>query len=156
MNMPAIARGLLLAFVCSAPSLMAAEFAPLPKGFRNWVHTKSMVIPDKNHGLYGFHNVYANPKALQTLKSGGVYPEGASFVVSFYEVKNEGGASSQGAKLMDAVMIKSAKAKNTGNWAFGVYDASGKKKNVDVVKNCFECHQAQAKATDYVFEKYID
>ncbi len=145
-----------LCWLFSASLAVATEFAPLPKGFRNWVHTKSMVIPDKSHGLYGFHNNYANPKALQTLKSGGTYPEGSTFVISFYEVKNEGGMTSQGGKLMDAVMVKSAKAKNTGGWAYGVYDPMGKKKAVDVVKNCYECHKAQAKATDYIFEKYID
>jgi hypothetical protein len=145
-----------VSILCSAGLAFAAEFAPLPKNFRSWTHTKSMVIPDKSHGLYGFHNIYANKKALMTLKSGGTYPEGAAFVVSFYEVKNEGGASSQGAKIMDAVMWKTAKAASTGGWAYGAYDAFGKKKAVDVVKNCYECHNAQAKATDYVFEKYID
>ncbi len=145
-----------LCLLCSTGLALATEFAPLPKGFRNWVHTKSMVIPDKTHGLYGFHNIYANAKALPTLKSGGTYPEGASFVVSFYDVKVEGGASNQGAKIMDAVMVKSAKAKSTGGWAYGVYDHAGKKKAVDVVKGCYECHNAQAKASDYVFEKYID
>ncbi|HYX32802.1 MAG TPA: cytochrome P460 family protein [Oligoflexus sp.] len=145
-----------VSILCSAGLAFAAEFAPLPKGFREWVHTKSMVIPDKTHGLYGFHNIYANKKAIPTLKSGGTYPDGAAFVVSFYEVKNEGGASNQGAKIMDAVMVKTAKAKATGGWAYGVYDPMGKKKAVDVVKGCYECHNAQAKATDYVFEKYID
>ncbi|MCX6127646.1 MAG: cytochrome P460 family protein, partial [Proteobacteria bacterium] len=145
-----------LGFLFSTGVAFAAEFAPLPKDFRAWVHTKSMVIPDKKHGLYGFHNIYANPKALQTLKSGGSYAEGSSFVVSFYDVKLEGGASNQGAKLMDAVMLKTAKAKTTGGWAYGVYDATGKKKAVDLVKGCYECHNAQAKATDFVFEKYID
>jgi hypothetical protein len=145
-----------LSLLCSAGLAFATEFAVLPKGFRMWTHTKSMVIPDKSHGLYGFHNIYANKKALTTLKAGGTYPEGASFVVSFYEVKNEGGASVQGPKIMDAVMVKTAKATTTGGWAYGVYDAKGKKKAVDVVKGCYECHNAQAKATDYVFEKYID
>lgn len=140
----------------SAGLCLAAEFAPLPKGFRSWTHTKSMVIPDKSHGLYGFHNIYANSKALGPLKSGGTYPEGASFVVSFYEVKTEGGASNQGAKIMDAVMVKTPKAKSTGGWAYGVYDPMGKKKGMDVAKGCYECHHAQAKASDYVFEKYID
>ncbi len=27
-----------------------------------------MVIPDKNHGLYGFHHIYVNKTGLQTLK----------------------------------------------------------------------------------------
>lgn len=144
-------------FLSSAIHAQGAEFAPLPKNFRLWTHTKSMVIPDKAHGLYGFHNIYANKKAMTAQKAGGTYPDGSSFVVSFYEVKNENGMSSQGPKIMDAVMVKASdKAAATGGWAFGVYDAAGKKKAVDVAKNCFECHAAQAKATDFVFHKYID
>ena len=54
-----------LAVPFAASALTAGEkTAALPKDFRAWTHTKSMVIPDKSHGLYGFHNIYANKAAL--------------------------------------------------------------------------------------------
>lgn len=137
-------------------SLGLAQTAALPKNFRSWAHTKSLVIPDKKHGLYGFHNIYANNLALPLVKKpGGKYPDGAQFVVSFYDVVNDKGMTSQGAKLMDAVMTKSAKATATGGWEYAVFDPAGKPKAINAAKDCHACHAKEAKATDFVFHKYI-
>lgn len=143
-----------LALAWSATGM--AQAAALPKNFRTWAHTKSLVIPDKKHGLYGFHNIYANNLALPLVKKpGGKYPEGAQFVVSFYDVVNANGMTSQGAKLMDAVMTKSAKATATGGWEYAVFDAAGKPKAINAAKDCHACHINGAKKTDFVFHKYI-
>ena len=134
----------------------AATPATLPADFRTWTHTKSMVIPDKKHGLYGFHNIYANDTALATVKKGtGVYAQGSTFVVSFYDVVDEGGTSNQGAKIMDAMMMKSAKEKATGGWLYAAFDGAGKQKPVNAAKDCHACHAQGAKKTDFVFSKYI-
>ena len=128
----------------------------LPKNYRYWTHTKSMVIPDKTHGLYGFHNIYANKKAFKALrKKSKKYPEGAKFVVSFYDVVEKDGTTNQGGKLMDALMIKSKTAKETGGWIFAVFDPKGKPKAINAKKDCFQCHADNASKTDFVFHKYI-
>ncbi|MEW6487855.1 MAG: cytochrome P460 family protein [Thermodesulfobacteriota bacterium] len=129
--------------------------AKLPKNFREWAHTKSMVIPDKSHGLYGFHNIYANEKALKSLKGGDKYTEEAAFVVSFYEVVDEGGMVSQGAKIMDAVMIKDRKASATEGWVYAAFGPDGKALPIDPVKDCYECHTS-VRDKDFVFHAYID
>ncbi|SMF02524.1 cytochrome P460 family protein [Pseudobacteriovorax antillogorgiicola] len=130
--------------------------AKLPKNFRFWTHTKSMVIPDKSHGLYGFHNIYANKKAYKTMiRSKKPYPNGAKFVVSFYDVVKKDGTTNQGKKLMDALMVKDSSAKDTGGWIFAAFDDKGAPKPINPKKDCFQCHADQAKNNDYVFHKYI-
>jgi hypothetical protein len=130
--------------------------ASLPKDFRSWTHTKSMVIPDKSHGLYGFHNIYANDAALGALKAGGKFPEGAAFVASFYDVIVEAGMTSQGKKLMDVYMEKDKSAGKTGGWIYAAFGPDGKAKAIDPVKDCYDCHALGAKGADFVFHKYID
>ena len=146
-----------LAIPFAASALSAGErTAALPKDFRAWTHTKSMVIPDKSHGLYGFHNNYANKAALPSLKKGGTFKEGSVMVISFYDVVVDGGMTTQGKKLMDAYMKKEKSAVKTGGWVYAAFGPDGKAKAIDPIKDCFDCHAAGAKNTDYVFHKYID
>lgn len=139
----------------AAGALASEKGVKLPKDFREWTHTKSMVIPNKSHGLYGFHNIYANDNALKTLKAGGTYKDEAAFVVSFYEVVDKDGMVTQGKKLMDVLMEKDRKAEKTGGWIWAAFDADGKAKVIDPVKDCYECHVPVAKK-DYVFHSYVE
>lgn len=134
----------------------AAMHHELPKGYREWTHVKSMVITDKSHGLYGFHNVYANPDAAKALRGGKGFPAGAAFLVSFYEVNTDGPMIMQGKKTMDAYMKKDAAAKDTGGWWFNAFGPDGKPLGLDVVKGCYQCHADGAKGTDLVFSKFIE
>ena len=129
--------------------------AELPKGFRDWAHTTSMVIPDKTHGLYGFHNVYANQKALKTLKGGGVYQEESAFVASFYEVVDRDGMVIPGDKIMDVLMVKDKKAAETAGWAYAAFGPDGNTLTVDPVKDCYDCHTA-VRDRDFVFHSYLE
>lgn len=133
-----------------------ANAAPLtlPKDFRTWTHTKSMVISDKSNGLYGVHNIYANESALAALKNAGSFPVGARFVASFYEVVNDGGTITPGAKIFDAMMEKSSVTSPTGGWSYAAFEPSGKAKPIDAMKNCHQCHQA-AQPSGFVFSKYV-
>jgi hypothetical protein len=129
--------------------------ATLPKDYRTWTHLRSMVVTDEDHGMYGFHDVYANAAALKTLRSAKkpvVFPDGATFVVSIYEVKQEQGIVKAGAKQRVVVQAKAAGAKETGGWRFGSYDPGGKPIAIDP-GNCFACH-TQAKDTDLVFTSF--
>jgi hypothetical protein len=144
------------AAVLATATVALAAALPRPAEFRAWAHVKSMVITDKGHGLYGFHHVYADPAALKALKGGGAYPEGARFAVSFYEVTTDGPMLGQGKKLMDTFMRKDASAKATGGWTFAASGPDGAPLALDVVKGCYECHAAGAKASDLVFSKYVE
>jgi hypothetical protein len=146
----------LAAAVLSVVAASVALAASSRAQFRSWAHVKSMVITDKSHGLYGFHNVYADPAALKALKGGTAYPEGAQFAVSFYEVTTDGPMVSQGKKLMDTFMRKDAASKATGGWVFEAAGPDGKPLAIDAAKACFECHAGGAKATGLVFSKYVD
>jgi hypothetical protein len=136
----------------------SAAVAALPRAadFRAWRHVKSMVITDKSHGLYGFHNVYADAAALKALRAGAAFPEGAQFAVSFYEVTTDGPMLGQGKKLMDTLMRKDVGAKGTGGWAFAASGPDGKPLALDVAKACYECHESGAKDSGLVFSKYVE
>lgn len=145
-------------FVLSATITFATmgKGISLPRGWRNFVHVKSMVIPDKGHGLYGFHHIYVNQKGLDALKKGDMYPEGTIFIGVFYDVVTEkDGSINQGKKLFYVLMKKDKKATDTGGWRYAAFGPDGKYLEKDVKKECYECHTA-AKDSDYVFSKFID
>jgi hypothetical protein len=149
------ALALAAALALPLPARAEEARAPLPKDYRTWTHVRSMVVTDEDHGMYGFHEVYANPKALKVLRGGKkpvVFPEGSQFVVSIYEVKQERGVVKPGAKQRVVVQAKGAGAKATGGWRFGSYDPAGKPIAVDPA-SCFACH-AQARETDFVFTTF--
>lgn len=126
----------------------------LPKDFRNWTHVRSMVVTDPDEGMHGFHNVYANPAAVKVLRTGKSpvsYPDGATFVVSIFEVRQEKGTVVAGAKQRDVVQVKDSRAKATGGWRYATFEPSGKRRAVDAA-GCAACH-AQAAATDMVFTR---
>ncbi|HET6922028.1 MAG TPA: cytochrome P460 family protein [Anaeromyxobacteraceae bacterium] len=153
--MPARRIALTAVLALAATAALAAAL-PKPAEFRGWAHVKSMVITDKAHGLYGFHNVYANPAAAKALKAGAAYPEGAQFAVSFYDVDTDGAMISQGPKRMDTFMRKEASAKATGGWTFAASGPDGKPLALDVAKGCYECHAGGAKGSDLVFSKWTE
>jgi len=127
----------------------------LPKDFRSWTHVRSMVVTDPEEGMYGFHNVYANKEALKALRGQArAYPDGAQFVVSIFEVKQEKGQVVAGQKQRDVVQVKDARAKETGGWRFASFDPSGKRTTVDV-SSCHACH-SQARDSDHVFTRYAE
>lgn len=152
----ALSIGLIAVFGAATLGAAGMGGVSLPADFRSWAHTKSMVIPDKGHGLYGFHNIYANDTALPTLRKGGTYEQGAAFVVSFYEVVVDGGATVQGKKIQDLLMVKDSKADRTGGWTYAAFGPDGKPLQVDPVKACYECHEQGAKDRDFIFSKYVE
>ena len=129
----------------------------LPRDFRSWTHVRSMVVTDPDEGMYGFHNVYANAPALKALRSTRkpvVYPDGATFVVSIFEVKQEKGLVVAGPKQRDVVQVKDGKSTKTGGWRYASFDPAGKTITVDAT-SCAACH-TQAAATDMVFTRFAE
>jgi len=147
----------LLSLAALAPlTLSAAEKAALPKGYETWEKSKQQVITDKKSLFYGIHYTYVNPKAMKTYRSGGSYPEGSTFVVVQYGIKDAGGKPAEGKKQMIVLMKKDKNFKKTGGWQFAGFNPDGRPSGLDPVSNCYECHLKTAKETDLVISKYAD
>ncbi len=167
----AVAAGLAALALAVPSSALAGEREPaigaaasagkgavaLPRGFRGWTHVRSMVVTDPEQGMYGFHDVYANRAALRGLRARpgpSAYPDGAQFVVSIFEVKQEKGLVVAGAKQRDVVQLKDRRARETGGWRFASFDPAGRPIAIDQA-TCHGCH-AQASGTDHVFTRYTE
>jgi len=151
-----ICLGLLAGVMAVAGGVMAAGPVSLPKGYEKWEKSKEKMVNDKKSLFYGIHYTYVDKKAWPAFKAGGKYPEGSRFVVVFYNIKDEGGKPVKGKKNMVVLMQKDKKQQATGGWLFAGFNPDGKPSGVDPVKNCFECHQKDAAATDFVFSKFAD
>ncbi|KAA0225486.1 cytochrome C [candidate division KSB1 bacterium] len=129
-----------------------------PEGYRQWAHVKAMVLQE-GHPLYesfgGIHHVYANAKALEAMKAGKPYPDGAVIVFDLLEAKAENNAISEGSRKVVGVMQKdSKKFGETGGWGFEGFKGDSRERVVTDAKTaCFACHAGQ-KAQDYVFSTY--
>ncbi len=129
-----------------------------PEGYRAWPHVKSMVL-QAGHPLYeafgGIHHIYVNAKALEAMKAGKAYPDGAVIVFDLLEAKTENNAVVEGARKVVGVMQKDAKKfSETGGWGFEGFKGDTKERAVTDAKTaCFACHTSQ-KAQDYVFATY--
>lgn len=148
-----IAGSALALVLVAGAALAKGAGLELPKDYRLWPHAKSMVIPDKSHGLYGFHHVYVHPKALPAYRAGGKHQEGAMLAVAFYEVVEEGGNTAQGPLKMVALMKKDKSAADTGGWRYAAFDPGGKALAIDVKSGCYDCHTAK-RDRDFVFSEY--
>ena len=140
----------------AASQAVAADTVALPKGYEKWEKSKEKVVNDKKSLFYGIHYIYVDKKAMKTYKTGGAYPEGGRFVVVFFNIKEEGGKQVRGKKNMIVLMQKEKKQQATGGWLFAGFNPDGKPSGVDPVKNCFECHEKEAKDRDYVISTYAD
>lgn len=142
--------------VLAASAALAAGQVALPKNYLKWAKSKDKTIADKTSLFYGIHNVYVDKKTLPAYRKGGPYPEGSQFVVVQYGIRDVAGKPVKGKKSMVVLMKKDKKQTATGGWLFAGFTAEGKPSGLDPVKNCYECHLKEAKATDLVISKYAD
>jgi len=144
--------GALVALAAAAAPTGKANVV-LPPGYRGWKHVRSIAVSDPDHAMYGFHDGYANEAALRGLSARPVrFQEGATFVVSIYDIAKEDGVTTAGATRRTVVQVKDRSATATGGWRFASFDASGKPVQIDAA-SCFSCH-ATAKETDFVFTAF--
>jgi hypothetical protein len=144
--------GALVAFAAAAAPAGKAEVV-LPAGYRGWKHVRSIAVGDPDHAMYGFHDGYANEAALRGLRARPVrFQDGATFVVSIYDLARKEGVTTAGAKRRTVVQVKDRSAAATGGWRFAAFDPSGKPVKIDEA-SCFGCHGA-AKETDSVFTAF--
>jgi len=145
-----------VAVLLAATTATAAGTVSLPKGYEKWEKSTEKLIGDRSSLFYGIHHIYVDKKALPAYKKGGPYPEGSSFVVVQYAIKNEGGKQARGKKSMVVLMKKDKRQTATGGWLFAGFTPEGKPSGIDPVKNCFECHLKEAKDRDFVISRYAD
>ncbi|MEH6535924.1 MAG: cytochrome P460 family protein [Psychroserpens sp.] len=137
------------------------EMVAFPDGYRDWTHVKSVVVME-SHSLYerfgGMHHIYANEKALASMKDGSTYEKGS---VLIFDLRHEVVADSfiyEGSRRSVAVMIKdSVLFPETGGWGFEEFTKDDQRIRIvkDANNQCFSCHKTQ-KASDYIYSKYRD
>ena len=139
-------------------SLYASEEISYPTGYRHWTHVKTLTL-HKGHPLQnpfrGIHHIYANPLAFDGLISG-QYKNGSKFVFDLLENDTASHASSEGKRVLTAVMIKDKKRfARTGGWGFEAWKKDSRIKRItsDNGVSCFSCHTSQKQA-DFVFSKW--
>jgi len=150
---------LILSFFLAIVAKDSSSNVPYPENYRAWTHVKTLILMP-GHPLYndfgGIHHVYANDKALKTLRSGAsVFPDGSVLVFDLMEAVERDNAISEGKRKVLAVMWKDAKKyKTTGGWGFEAFKGDTRERLVkDPVKECFTCHTGQ-KHRDYVFSEF--
>ena len=106
--------GIAICVLITANTFSGAEgekhLVKYPVGYRDWTHVKTMAILP-GHSLYetfgGIHHVYANVKALQALKEGGIYPDGSVLIFDLLEAHSKEYAFKEGGRKVLGVMEKS-------------------------------------------------
>jgi len=151
----------LLAIACGAGIAAAAAAEgtgiPFPEGYRAWHHHRSTVNMTGHapEGNVGIQHVYANPAALEGLRTGR-FADGATFVVDRFKYEDGGNSSLvQGARKVVAVMVRdAAKYPETGGWGFEAFKGGDPNQRVvkDGGKQCFSCHIPYAD-NNYLFSR---
>lgn len=147
----------LAASLTAVGAACAGEQGSLPKNYQSWPKSKARVIIDKKSMFYGIHYIYVDKKAMPTYKSGGAnYPEGSRFVAVNYSIKEEGGKQVPGKKTMIVVMQRDKKQQETGGWRFEGFTPDGKPSGLDGKRDCFGCHEKDAKDRAFVISRFAD
>ncbi|MDH3311413.1 MAG: cytochrome P460 family protein [Gammaproteobacteria bacterium] len=158
-----LVSAVLLLSVCISTTLFAENKSevPYPKDYRDWTRVKSMVIQEGHeffNAFGGFHHVYANKKALVSLKKGTPFNKDSVLVFELFEPIEENHAITEGERKVIGVMVKDPKRyPETGGWGFEDFKkADPNQRSVSNMKEqCFSCHESQ-KANDYVYTRLHD
>jgi len=129
-----------------------------PAGYTRWTHIKSGLITPA-HAAYprfgGLHHVYANPAALQGLRSG-AYPDGAVLVYDLFETRDNAGIVDQGPRRHIDVMVKDrARFKASDGWGYAEFAAGARSDRLNDAERdgCAACH-ATRRAQGDVFSQW--
>jgi hypothetical protein len=151
---------LVLAASCGATLATAQQDTsqiPFPEGYRSWFHHHTTVnlSGHEPEGNVGIQHVYADPAAVEGLKTG-KFADGATFVVDrfqYSEVENK--SLAQGDRKVVAVMVRDAQRyPETGGWGFQAFKGGDPNQRVvkDGGKACFTCHIPHAD-NNYLFTR---
>ena len=133
----------------------------LPQDYRGkWVHLGSWAITDED--APAFHDVYAEPEAVEAYRKSGVFPDGASLVKEIRAAQSDtlttGEALWAGEIQMWFVMVKGSKGRFKGNknwgdgWGWALFKAADPRKNTssNYKVDCIGCH-TPVKKTDWIY-----
>lgn len=140
----------------TAAAAAAAEGPALPKDYEKWAKSKQRIETDKKSMFYGIHYIYVDKKAMTAYKSGGAYPEGSRFIAVNHSIREENGQKVPGKKSMIVMMKKDKKQQETGGWLFAGFTPDGKPSGLDGKRDCFGCHEKDAKDRHFVISRYAD
>jgi hypothetical protein len=139
---------LVLTASCAATFAIADQDTsqiPFPEGYRSWFHHHSTVnmTGHEPEGNSGIQHVYANPAAVEGLKTAR-FADGAMFVVDRFKYSEADNHSlTQGDRKVVAVMVRDAQRyPETGGWGFQAFKGGdpSQKAVKDGGKACFTCH----------------
>lgn len=127
----------------------------IPHGYRQW----QLIAPAEEAApLNEIRAVLGNAVAVSAYRDGTLpFPDGtvlAKLAWKHVPSPDFASASIPGAATTVQFMVKdSKKYAATGGWGFGRF-VNGKAADEAQHRTCFACHQARAKAHDYVFTRY--
>ncbi len=151
-----LSLAMILSLALAAASSDAGESASLPKGYETWEKSRQKIVSDKKSPYYGIYYIQADRNTLKAYKTGGRYPEGSRFVVTYYGIREEGGKPVQGKKNIIVLMKKERKQQTTGGWLFAGFTPAGKPASIDPARDCYGCHLKEAGTRDLVISTYAD
>jgi len=137
-----------------------------PSGYEEWVmvgastglsyNPQINAQPGAGPGM--FHQVYLQPWAYRHFKQTGQFPEGAMFVLAFYESVRDAAPAKQGYYPADPIASFEVHVKHKGlsesGWGFYGFDEGQEQAGmVPATAACYSCHASEAK-TDNVFTQF--
>ncbi|MFK4512299.1 cytochrome P460 family protein [Bradyrhizobium daqingense] len=148
-----------LVTIASAEGRATADASPIfgvtiPPGYKQW----ELIAPAEEAApLDELRAVIGNQTAIDAYQAGKLpFPDGTILVKRAWKRKQSpefASATIPGAATTVQVMVKdSKKYAATGGWGFGRF-INGKPVDEAQHRTCFACHEARAKARDYVFTR---
>ena len=138
-----------------------------PVGYRKWVFVGSPLTPnDMNDGEASFpefHAVYIDPESFAYYEKTGEYRDGTVLIKELSSVGSKkspaGNGYNQGEFTGLETAIKDSKRfkDEPGNWAYFTFGHKYPLKaevSKNAVASCNQCHEQNAKKTDWVFSQY--
>lgn len=159
MQHPLIISATLSAALCGTAIAADSGAIAFPDGYRSWQHHHSTLNQTGHNpeGSVGMQHVYADPLAVEGLKTG-QYATGATFVVDRfnYEVDGNHSASQTTRKVVAVMRYDATRYADTGGWGFAAFKGGDPAQQVidtpEKAKACFSCHAPLA-ADHFLFTK---
>jgi len=148
-------------------SLSVPAGTPYPEGYRHWTFLHSSMVPPtfsafgkkpcEKPCMAGIFHFYANDKAIEGLRNGGTYSDGAIIAEEMLEwVSTTANSAKEGQRRIVGVMVKdSQRYGTTGGWGYGSFEGDSRTDKLDEKAHaaCHQCHIAR-QAQGYVFTEY--
>lgn len=152
-----LALAILTAAIGGAALTNGPAALAFPEGYERWTRVKSTLVGPDSAAFAtegGYHHFYANAKALEGYRTG-VFPDGSVLVDDRLAAVDQGGVSTEGARVRVAVMVKdSARFATSSNWGFEMFPRDTQRASLDDAQKsaCLACHRRARR--DLVFSQF--